>query len=69
MAQLHIDYKGHPKHDLDTRLKKYSARIINMTEILDDIELYAETYQDILDIMKWKFEDEAIRKRTCSIKF
>ena len=69
MAQLRIDYNGHPKHDLDTLLKKYSARIINMTEILDDIELYAETYQDILDIMKWKFEDEAIRKSTCSIKF
>lgn len=69
MAQLRIDYNGHPKHELDELLKKYSARIINMTEVLDDSELYAETFQDILDIMKWKFEDEKIRKRTCSIKF
>ena len=58
MARLNIDYESHPKESLEVLLHRYDTQILNINETLSDITTYGNVCQDLLDIMKWKFEDK-----------
>ena len=66
MAKVDIDYQSHPKESLEVLLHRYDTQIICINDILSDIDQYTAVCQDLLDIMKWKFEDEEIRNHTYS---
>ena len=69
MAKVNIDYKSHPKESLDTLLHRYDTQILCINDVLSDIDEYVRVCQDLLDIMKWKFEDKEIRNHTIRIRF
>lgn len=69
MARLNIDYESHPKESLEVLLHRYDTQILNINETLSDITTYGNVCQDLLDIMKWKFEDKEIRNREIRIRF
>ena len=60
---INIDYHGHPKKSFEELLQKYTGVYLCLDDILQDKEHYVETYQDILDIMKYGFENKEIRER------
>ena len=66
---INIDYHGHPKHTFEELLKKYTGVYLCMDDVLQDKEHYVETYQDILDIMKYGFEVKEIREKEISFIF
>lgn len=43
--------------------------VLVMDEVLQDMESYTVVFQDLLDIMKYAFEIEEVRKHTIKIKF
>lgn len=67
---MNIDYVNKPKESLEELLSKYN---LNMYLIMDDVlsshKTYKYVYQQLLDIMKWGFEIEEIRKRPIHFKF
>ena len=69
MAKVNIDYESHPKESLDTLLHRYDTQILCINDVLSDLNEYVQVCQDLLDIMKWKFEDKEIRNHTIRIRF
>ena len=61
-----IDYSGHPKCSFDSLLQKYTGVYLCLDDILKSKEAYVERYQDILDILKYGFENPEIRKKEIS---
>lgn len=66
-AGINIDYDGHPKKSFDELMSTYSNVYFFLDDILKDKESFEEVYQDLLDLLKYKFEDKEIR--TMPIQF
>ena len=67
---MKIDYKNKPNESLETLLEKYNPSMyLIMDDVLSSPKAYALVYQQLIDIMKWGFEIEEIRKRKIHYKF
>lgn len=60
-AGITIEYDGHPKKSFEELMSTYSNVYFFLDDILKDKESFEEVYQDLLDILKYKFEDKEIR--------
>ena len=67
---MKIDYKNKPLESLEVLLEKYNnSMYLIMDDVLSSPKSYALVYQQLIDIMKWGFEIEEIRKRKIHYKF
>lgn len=67
---MKIDYKNKPSESLETLLEKYNTSMyLIMDDVLASPKSYTLVYQQLIDIMKWGFEIEEIRKRKIHYKF
>lgn len=65
-----IDFKNSPKSTFEELLKKYPPDLLLIIEdILSDKQSFLFVFQDLIDIMKYGFEKEEIRKRPIFFKF
>ena len=69
MAGINVDYSAYPVDTLENLLTKYTTKVIIVDDIMESSTVYSKTYQEILDILKWGFEKEEVRKRELSFKF
>lgn len=60
-AGITIEYDGHPKKSFEELMSTYSNVYFFLDDILKDKDSFEEVYQDLLDILKYKFEDKEIR--------
>lgn len=60
-AGISIDYDGHPKRSFEDLMGTYSNVYFYLDDILKDKKSFEEVYQDLLDLLKYKFEDPKIR--------
>lgn len=66
---MKIDYYNKPEKSLEELLEKYDGIFLIMDDVLSSKRSYRIIYQDILDIFKWGFEVDEIRKKEISFKF
>lgn len=67
---MKIDYRNKPTESLESLLDKYNnSMYLIMDDVLSSPKSYAYVYQQLIDIMKWGFEIEEIRKRKIHYKF
>lgn len=67
---MKIDYKNKPTESLESLLDKYNnSMYLIMDDVLSSPKSYSLVYQQLIDIMKWGFEIEEIRKRKIHYKF
>ena len=65
-----IDFNGHPKKSKEELDKLYPADLLLvMEEVLSSKKAFQLVFQDLIDIMKYGFEDENVRKRPVYYKF
>ena len=65
-----IDYVNHPEKPLNELLDMYGPNtILILNDVLANIRNWSVIYQNILDIMKYGFERDEIRKRKIRFKF
>lgn len=60
-AGISIDYDGHPKESFETLMERYKGVYFFLDDILSSKESLERTYQDLLDILKYKFEEKEVR--------
>lgn len=59
----HIDYNGHPALSFEELMAMYGGgTVLCLDEILASIKTWRVVYQQLLDIMKYGFEDDDIRR-------
>lgn len=66
---MDINYVGNPTKDFDTLIKRYEDTVLVISEIFELKTTYCIVLQELLDILKYKFEDPSIRKKIMKIKF
>lgn len=59
---VEIDYDGHPSATLLEFIRRYKDRCLILDSVLASKDVYAKIYQDILDMFKWGFRYDDIRK-------
>lgn len=65
-----IDFNGHPKKSREELEKLYpSDLLLVIEEILSSKKAFQLIFQDLIDIMKYDFENESVRKRPIYYKF
>ena len=65
-----IDYYNRPGESLESLLKKYHPDMyLIMEDVLESKRNFRFIYQQLLDILKWGFEINEIRKRPIHFKF
>lgn len=65
-----IDYDHHPLKELGELLDMYGPNtVLVLDDVLANVRNWSIIYQDILDIMKYGFERDEIRKRKIRFKF
>ena len=74
MAKKHksyeIDYESKPEKDFGALLSQYTVKKpLIIDNVLHDKETYHDTFQDILDICKYAYEEKEIRERPIRFKF
>ena len=60
-AGITIEYDGHPKKSFEELMSTYSNVYFFLDDILKDKGSFEEVYQDLLDILKYRFEEKEIR--------
>lgn len=67
---MKIDYYSKPKESLEFLLDRYSLdTVVNIEELLNNPAVFKIVYQNLIDILKWGFEIEEIRKRPIHYTF
>lgn len=66
-AGITVDYDGHPKKSFEVLMSEYKNVYFFLDDILKDKKSFEQVYQDLLDILKYKFEDKEVR--TMPIRF
>ena len=68
---MYIDYFNPPEKSEEELHKKYLKKnqVINLEEIMSEKNTYIRFFQELLDILKYGFEKEEIRKFPLKIKF
>lgn len=65
-----IDFNGHPKKSKDELDKLYPTDLLLIIEdVLSSKKTFQLIFQDLIDIMKYGFEDASVRKRPIYYKF
>lgn len=65
-----IDYENHPEKSFGELLEMYGPNtVLILDDVLANVRNWSIVYQDILDIMKYGFERDEIRKRKIRFKF
>ena len=67
---MKIDFTNHPKKSRDELDKLYPANLLLIIEdVLSSKKTFQLIFQDLIDIMKYGFEDANVRKRTMYYNF
>lgn len=65
-----IDYESKPEKDFGLLLSQYNIKKpLIIDNVLHDKETYRNTFQDILDICKYGYEEKEIREKPIKFKF
>jgi len=67
---MKIDYYNKPTESLESLLDKFNPNIfLIIDDVLSSRKAYRFVYQQILDMLKWAFEVEEVRKKPIRFKF